>query len=237
MRRATTASLRQRAFPRSAARRPLRTRIRCPPARDQLRSRSRIREKQQRRSDCSYPWRLLHKPLVYPVRYDEVQRVDFAGGEKSRNDPSIAARRPHRPPADRSRDARLEILQRLWFVQQPPWNAIATASLLHLHEGRSASEPIAVPAGAWSSSISEASRRSVAKTPPSRAKRTCRAAWQAGLWRRREAQRHCRKRAPAPTGRGPAAGTSYGARPRWRRGGGRCHARAAGSRRKSGRGP
>ena len=56
--------------------------------------------------------RLLHKPLIYPVRYDEVQRVDFAGGQKSRKDLSIAARRPYTAPTDRSRDARLEILQR-----------------------------------------------------------------------------------------------------------------------------
>jgi hypothetical protein len=51
----------------------------------------------------------LHKPLIYPVRYDEVQRVDFAGGQKSRKDPSIAARRPYRAPANESRGARLEM--------------------------------------------------------------------------------------------------------------------------------
>jgi hypothetical protein len=56
--------------------------------------------------------RLLHKPLIYPVRYDEVQRVYFAGGQKSHKDPSIAARRPYRAPADKSRDTRVEILQR-----------------------------------------------------------------------------------------------------------------------------
>jgi len=55
---------------------------------------------------------LLHKPLRYPVRYDEVQRVDFAGGQTSRMDPSIAASRPYTAPGNQSRDAPLEILQR-----------------------------------------------------------------------------------------------------------------------------
>jgi hypothetical protein len=62
--------------------------------------------------ECRVAWWLLHKPLTYPVRYDEVQRVDFAGDQKSRKDPSIVARRPYRAPADKSHDARLEILQR-----------------------------------------------------------------------------------------------------------------------------
>jgi hypothetical protein len=43
---------------------------------------------------CCFPWWLLHKPLRYPVRYDEIQRVDFVRGQMSREDLSIAARRP-----------------------------------------------------------------------------------------------------------------------------------------------
>src|SRR4051794_23869850 len=60
---------------------------------------------------CPSSW-LLHKPLRYPVRCDEVQRVDFPGGQMSRENLSIAARRPCTASRNKSRDARLEILQR-----------------------------------------------------------------------------------------------------------------------------
>ena len=92
----------------------------CPPVRasDLARRRRPPREAAARRSigliraHRSVAWWLLHKPLRYPVRYDEVQRADFAGGQMSRENLSIAARRPCTASRNKSRDARLEILQR-----------------------------------------------------------------------------------------------------------------------------